>query len=253
MNQNKIAVISGGAGYVGSEVGRELSKQGFRIALLYRTTDEKTLGEILSSFSGEGHKAYKCELANEGEVKEVIARINSEMGRIYACIHTAGVIPKPRQLHLSTLLDLEEQFQLNVYGSFNFLSACALYLKEYKEGVIVGITTAGVATSNNTKARGAYSVVKFALQGMLVALKEELRHFNIKIYSVAPGFMEGGMNSTIPHAFAEMVKHSSPTKTLTNATEVAKKIAYLCSDDPGVPNDLTILMAPETDVVPHAV
>ena len=244
--QKRIAVISGAMGYVGFEVAKKLVEDGMCVAMLYHTTGQDVVSEKLSSLVGGGHRAYKCDLRSRTDVDAVVGLIEKEMGPIYVCIHAAGVIPKLKQLHLSSLEDWEGQFETNIFGSFNFLSACALVLKEHKEGVVVGITTASVVTNINTKARGAYSVIKFALQGMLVALKEELAPSNVRVYSVAPGFMAGGMNSIMPKAFVEIVRSSSPTKTLTNASEVADKISYLCSDESLGITDLTFLLAPET-------
>lgn len=249
-NTNKrIAVISGGTGYVGFETAKKLAEDGMSVAVLYHNALVDEVNEKLTTLKGDGHKAYKCDLQSKEIVKETIESIEKEMGNIYACIHTAGVIPKPKQLHLSSVEDLREQFDVNVFGSFNFLAMCASRLKEHKRGVIIAITTANVVTQVNTKARGVYSVIKFALQGMLVALKEELSSSGVRVYSVAPGFMEGGMNKDIPKAFVEMVRQSSPTRTLTDGEQVAKKIVYLCSDDAMNEKELTFLLAPETDVV----
>jgi NAD(P)-dependent dehydrogenase (short-subunit alcohol dehydrogenase family) len=244
--QKRIAVISGAMGYVGFEVAKKLAQDGMHVAMLYSATAQEIASEKLSTLKGEGHRAYHSDLRNSAEVNKTLELIEKEMGDIYACVHTAGVIPKLKQLHLSSVEDLEEQFDVNVFGSFNFLSACALKIKAHKQGVIVGITTANVVTNVNTKARGAYSVIKFALQGMLVAFKEELGSSNVRVYSVAPGVMPGGMNSVIPKAFVEIVRNSSPTKKLTNASEVADKVSYLCSNESSGVTDFTFLLAPET-------
>lgn len=244
----KIAVISGATGYVGFETAKKLSAEGMRIAMLYYGVDKKVATDMLRNLSGKGHCLYFCDISDENAVEKTINTVETEMGNIYVCVHSAGVIPKPKQLHLSSLNDLREQFEVNVFGSFNFLSACARRLKEHKGGVLIGITTAGVVTPVNTKARGAYSVFKFALQGALVALKEEMSAYGVRVYSIAPGVMPGGMNRDTPRAFIEIVRNISPTKRLTNAEEIAKKIAYLCSDGAENFTELTILVAPETEV-----
>jgi len=247
--QKRIAVISGGAGYVGFEVAKKLAEDGMLVAILYHTKTKEEVDDMIQTLKGEGHHAYICNLEDADNVKQILELIEKEMGNIYACIHTAGVIPKPKQLHLSSVKDLQEQFEVNVFGSFNFLTNCANFIKEHKEGVIIGIATANVVTQNNTKARGAYSVVKFALQGMLVALKEELKAFNIRVYSIAPGVMEGGMNSSTPRAFIEIVRNSSPTKKLTSAKEIADKISFLCGNNSSDISELTFLLAPETETI----
>ncbi len=242
----RVAVISGGMGYVGSVVATRLAKEGMRIALLYHTTSEQAASEALSNLFGGGHVAYKCDVRDAVNTKQVIVRIEDEMGNIYVAIDAAGILPKPKQLSASRIEDVREQFETGVFGSFNFLSACAARLKEHTEGVIIGITTAAVVTSVNTKARGAYSMIKFAIQGLLTAFKEELLVHNVRVYSVAPGVMAGGLNRSTPNAFLDIVRDKSPTKILATAEDVADTVAFLCSDNSRDVTTLTFLIAPES-------
>lgn len=242
----RIAVVSGGTGYVGSAIVRKLAEDGLRVAILYHRATEESVREILASLPGTGHEAYQSDITDTKSVARAIQAIEERQGPLYASIHAAGVMPMRKQLHLSSVQNLREQFEPNVFGSFNFLSTCALRLKEHGRGVIVGITTAGVATDTNTKARGAYSPMKFALQGMLVSFREELAPYHVRVYSVAPGVMPGGMNKDTPQAFLDMVKESSPTKTLAGAADVADIVSFLCSDKSVDLSDLTILIAPES-------
>lgn len=243
--QKRIAVISGGTGYVGFEVAKKLANDGMSVAILYHKKPKEEVKEMMKTLKGEGHKAYMSNLEDTDNVKQTLELIEKEMGNIYACIHTAGKKPKRKQLNLSTLSDLKEQLDGNVITGFNFLSACAGKLKEHKEGVIIGITTIGVILPEATKSLGAYIPAKYAIQGMLTMFKEELAPYSVRVYSVAPGFMEGGMNSDIPKAFVEMIKEKSSTKTITTAIDVANRIAYLCSPSSINVSDLTFLVSSE--------
>jgi len=242
---NRIAVISGSTGYAGSSIARKLASDGMRIAMLYHRASQKAVEGLLAGLPGSGHDAYRCDIEDEAQVVNTLKSIESDLGDIYACVHAAGEQPKRKQLLLSSVEDLRDQFRLNVFGSFNFLSACALRLKEHGRGVMIGITTAGVVVPSAARSLGAYIPAKYALQGLLAVLKEELKPYGIRVYSVAPGFMHGGMNSDIPKAFADMVREKSPTKTLITADDIADKISFLCSDEAANVADLTFLLAPE--------
>ncbi|MEK7608030.1 MAG: SDR family oxidoreductase [Patescibacteria group bacterium] len=246
IKQGRVSVISGGTGYVGSAIAKKLAEDGMKIAVLYKSASDEEVAKLISEFHGTEHASYKCDLADAAGVTKTIERIEAEQGPIFAAVHAAGTMPMRKQLYLSTVEDLREQFEPNVFGSFNFLSACALHLAEHGDGVIVGITTAGVVTDLNTKARGAYSPMKFALQGMLVALREELLPHGVRVYSVAPGVMPGGMNAETPKAFLDMVRVSGPTKTLAEAKDVAGVVSFLCSESARELKDLTLLLAPES-------
>ncbi len=241
-----VAVISGGTGYIGSEIARRLATDGISVAIIYNKTSSNDAKRIISKLAGKGHRVYKCDLNNPALVSNTIGKIEKEMGVLSICVHAAGTMPKQKQLHLSNVEELRKQFEENVYTGFNFLSACSTRLKEHKRGVVIGITTAGVVSQKNTNARGAYSPIKFALQGMLVSFREELSLYNVRVYSIAPGVMPGGLNRNTPRAFLDIVKEKSPTKTLAEATDVAAGVSFLCSTNSQHITNLTLLVAPES-------
>lgn len=245
LHDNKVAVISGGTGYVGSATALKLAMQGMRVALVYNRASDKEVSTILAGLSGWGHKAYRCDLTDVSLVNETVDRIENEIGPVYVCVHTAGEKPDRKKLYLSSGDDVRKQFEVNVFGSFNFVSACATRLQNHGEGVIVGITTAGVVSLKSISGLGAYVPAKYALQGILAVLKQELSPYGVRVYSVAPGFMEGGMNSGLPKAFIDIIKDKSPTKTLATASLVAEKVSLLCSSDETGNDTLTVLVAPE--------
>lgn len=240
----KIAVISGGFGYVGLEVAKALSEEGYMLSLLYNTTSQSDIDNGLKSFPGTGHVAYACDLTNEKSVNEVIDNIEKEQGAIYIAVHAAGKKPERKKLYQTTSDELRSQVDTNIIGSFNFLTACSKKLKEHKEGMIVGITTIGVMIPEATKSLGAYIPAKYALQGMLTMLRDELVQYNVSVYSIAPGFMPDGMNKDIPQAFIQMIESKTPNKQLASASLIASTIVTLSqkilNEEP-----LTVAIAPE--------
>lgn len=241
----KVAVVSGGTGYVGSEIVKRLAADGMRVAALYLNASEEVVTDIISKLPGSGHQAYQCDLRDADAVNQTIETIEKNQGAIYVCVHAAGTMPKRKKLYLSSVGDVKEQFDADVFSAFNFLSSCAVRIKEYEKGIIIGITTAAVVSQANTKARGVYSPVKFALQGILSAFREELSPYGVRVYSVAPGVMPGGLNKETPQAFLDMVKEKSPTKNLAQASDVAGTVSFLCSRDSFHLANLTLLVAPE--------
>ncbi len=240
----KIAVISGGFGYVGLAVARRLSKAGFSLALLYKNTTEEECATRLKELTGEGHRAYKCDLTNAEEVANILSLIEQEQGTITIAVHAAGQKPDRKKLHLTTLQELESQLQNNVVASFNFLTAFGKNLKEHRSGVLVGITTIGLVVPDATKSLGGYIPAKYAVQGMLTMLRDELAPSGVRVYAIAPGFMPDGMNADIPKAFVQMIEAKVPDKKLAQASDIADKIQMLYDMPPE--NDVFVIpIAPE--------
>lgn len=245
INHRRIAIVSGGMGYLGSAIAHTLAEQGMSVALLYNTTKKEDVQTVVESLPGTSHKAYQCDVCNHKEVQDTVELIEKEMGEIFACVHSAGTKPQRKKLLSSSPQELEEAFLVHGIGGFNFLTTCAKKLQIHKRGVLVGITTVGVVFPEATHFLGGYIPAKYALQGILTMLKEELRESCVRVYSVAPGFMAGGMNSDIPKAFIEVIRGKNKAQTLTTREDVAKKIAYLCSENADTDDALTHVVAAE--------
>jgi len=243
---HRVAVVAGGMGYVGSAIAKQLAADGLQVVVLYHRSPQDAVEKFLAELAGSGHRAYPCNLEDFEEVSKTVAAVEQEVGLLYIAVDASGSLPQRKQLHQTSNQELRDQFDRSVFSSFNFLSACARVLKGHKQGVLIGITTAMVASTLGTKARGAYSPIKFAIQGMLVALKEELASDHVRVYSVAPSFMPGGFNKDMPKAFVDMIREASPTKTLIEAPDVARAVSFLCSDEGQRVNDLTLLIGPES-------
>jgi 3-oxoacyl-[acyl-carrier protein] reductase len=238
----KVIVISGGTGYVGSSVGKVLSEAGASIALLYHAATEEKVTAILNSFTGDTHRAYACDLQDEHAVITTLEMIEKEQGAIYGCVHTAAGKPLRKKFVDTPNEDFDKQVNATLRTSFNLLRHIGKRLQLHNEGVIIAITTAGVVVPQATVSLGAYTAAKYGVQGILTMLKEELRTSGVRVHSVAPGFMSGGMNSDIPLAFVEMITQKSPTKTLASSEMVALKVLALCTSHD---ETLTHLLAPE--------
>lgn len=241
-NSKKIAVIIGGTGYVGSAIARQLANDGFFIILLSRPNS------TVNFLANNEYCIYDFDLTKPENISEILNKIELEHGKIGVYIQAAGTLPPAKRLHLCPLSELRDYFEINFFGIHTFLIAAANQLKKHSEGIIIAITTAGVITDKNTKARGIYSPAKFAIQGTLTSLKEELKDNNIKVYSIAPGVMSGGLNKNTPTAFLDMVREKIPNKTLMENIKVAEIISLLCSGKFENNNKLTILLAPESDL-----
>jgi 3-oxoacyl-[acyl-carrier protein] reductase len=227
----KTAIVSGASGYVGTEIAKRLAADGIRVALLYNSASSGKMEDNIRDMNGSGHRVYQCDLADEQSVHAAVESITRDFGRLDACVHAAWTKPKRKKLSLSTAADLREQIEPNLYGSFNLLSTCAAIFKKQGSGVIIGITTESVLHPEAAGSLGAYVAAKFAFHGMLAAFKAELGAANVAVYSVAPGFMEGGMNSDLPKAFVEMEKKKNPSGALIEPKDVAAVVARLCAGD----------------------
>lgn len=240
----KVAVVSGGFGYVGFEVVKRLAFLGFSVAVLYHHTSQEKVKVYMNGLEGVDHRAYQCDLTKYKDVETVLNTIEENQGVVFTYVHTAGQKPDRKKIHLTSQYDFLSQMEGTLLTSFNFLTCSAKKLKEKKEGILMSITTAGVIIPEATRSLGAYIPAKYAVQGILTMLRDELSTVGVDVYSIAPGFMAGGMNNDIPNAFIEMIRLKTDNKELASASLVAEAIGNICSQKIK-PDDMTVVIAPE--------
>ncbi len=246
-SKKRVAVVAGASGYVGKAIIEKLAADGFRVAALIHGFSKSVIGDFLTTLPGSGHKTYICDICSAEEVDKTIAAIEKDMGPIYVSICAAGTGPDRKRLYLSSAEEARKQFEVNFFGCFNFLSVCARAQKIHGAGVMVGITTAALASASLAQGLGAYAPAKSAIQETLSIFREELAPYGVRVHAVAPGFMSGGMNSSIPKAFIEMAMKKSPNNKLADASDVAEAVSLLCSNV-GKEADFLIFVAPELNI-----
>lgn len=241
--QKKVAVIVGATGYLGLELVKQLEKEGLCIAIFCRKGSEEKTRSILQLLPSAGHHVYTVDFFDESSIAAALNTVKDKQGTPYLCICTAGLKPLRKKILDTSYKEMVDQIEGTFFPAFLFLKEAGKFLKTQSSGVLVGVTTAGVKEVQATKNLGGYIAAKYALQGSLEMLRAELVGYGVKVYSVAPGFMEGGMNGDIPKAFVQMIKEKSSSKQVTTSNEVVSKIIMLCKSSELYP--LTTILAPE--------
>jgi NAD(P)-dependent dehydrogenase (short-subunit alcohol dehydrogenase family) len=240
----KVAVISGAFGYVGKTVAAALAQEGFTLSLLSYTSSAEVIEATMRELPGSGHQVYSCDLRDGAALEEVFDTIERTQGPLTLALHAAGQKPDRKKLLLTTADELQAQFENTTLASFNFLTCAGRRLKQHGGGVLIGLTTIGVVVPEATKSLGAYIPAKYAVQGILTMLRDELASAHVAVYSIAPGFMPGGMNRDIPKAFVGMLEAQTPDNKLASAEDIAATVVALANHTL-TPDGLTITIAPE--------
>ena len=235
--ENEVAIVSGGLGYIGREIGCHLAQRGYKTVLLYLSPQED-MKAIRSSFKSANVYFYQCDITDSAKMKEVLDAIEEELGSISVGIHAAH-----SRLVRKNILDVDEvafreQFSVGVFGGFNFLQQIALKMRPRKKGVLIGVTTAAIECdvsadtflgliASKTALVGGYLSSKFALKGLLTELAQSTAGLGIRVHTVAPGFVAGGLNDDLPPRLFEFLEEKSPTGQLTKVEDIAKSVIAL--------------------------
>lgn len=229
-NEKKVIIVAGAMGYIGKAVVRELDKQNSIVALIYCKSPVHEVKEFMGELQNANHKAYQCDISCEEDVRVVFSTIENELGPLSCIIDASGHPPVRKKIIDVSFDEVKNYIETSFHSSYVFLTESAKFLKEKKSGTIIGVTTVGVLKTEAVKSMGVYILAKYAMQGLLALLHEELSTYGVRVFSVAPGFLSGGMNSSLPKAFFDIFLSKTETKKMTAVEDVATTICNLCKE-----------------------
>ncbi len=186
MTEERVALVTGASSGIGRAIALRLGAKGMRVGLVARRKGR--LEETAAAIEKAGGKA----LAFPGDVRDpkvaeqAVKAIVAAWGRLDILVNNAGT---GHYAPIERLSDesMREQFEVNVFGPFQFARAAVSQMRKQKAGQIVNI---GSVVGLVGVPRGtAYVGTKWALRGMNECWREELYPDGIKVAYVAPGYV----------------------------------------------------------------
>lgn len=212
----KNAILTGASSGIGADLAKELVKRGYRIGLIARRgeiLDERV--RELESVGGTA-LALPADVTDETAIVEAVDRVRTEWGPIDLAIANAGIgIPTPAKRFVTA--DAVSVIRTNVEGTFTLFGATVPRMVERGEGHFVGI--ASIASFRGTPGGSVYSASKAAMRAFLEAARVELRHTNVDVTIVNPGFIETPMTEKNKFRMPFLMKPDKAARIIAEGIE----------------------------------
>lgn len=235
--KDKTAIVTGAGTGIGKAIALELAQRGARIALCGRRAEplEETAGQIKAA-GGEAFFA-SCDVSSAASVQSFVKETIARFGKIDILVNNAGLARDNLLLRMSEE-EWDSVLDTNLKGAFLFSKAVARPMMKERSGVIVSISSIVGITGNAGQAN--YSASKAGLIAMTKSLAKELASRGIRVNAVAPGFIKSQMTDGLPEAIQSSLLGNIPLARFGEPSDVAKVVAFLCSDDAGYVTGQTI-------------
>lgn len=226
---DKVALVTGAARGIGKQIAITLAKEGYNIALNYRTNTDSIV-ELKNQIENFG---VECLLV-QGDVSvfEDAERIANEtfekFGRINVLVNNAGITKDMLLLRMKPE-DFMNVIDVNLVGTYNMTKNISGYMMKAREGRIINVSSV-VGISGNA-GQSNYSASKAGIIGFTKSLAKELASRNILVNAVAPGFIETDMTKVLKDEVKEKIAEQIPLRREGKAEEVANVVKFLASDD----------------------
>ncbi len=226
---NKIAFITGGTRGIGKQIAITLAKNGYDIAVNYRTENEA----LINTKKEIEEEKVQC-LAVQGDVsnfedcERMIKEIINKFEKIDVLVNNAG-ITKDMLLMRMKKEDFQEVIDINLVGTFNVTKNVIQYMMKARSGRIINLSSivgiAGNAGQTN------YSASKAGIIGFTKSLAKEVASRNILVNAIAPGFIETDMTNILKDEVKEEIAKSIPLKRMGKVEDVANLVKFLSSEE----------------------
>jgi acetoacetyl-CoA reductase len=232
MQNNRVALVTGGMGGLGTALCRRLQAEGYRVATTYSPAN-KTPDAWLSAQRDDGFRfsAYKVDVGDFADCEWMIQKLLDEHGRLDLLVNNAG-ITRDRSLRKMTLDDWQAVMHANLDSVFNVTRQAIEPMIEQRWGRIVNISS--VNAQQGAFGQANYSAAKAGMHGFTKALALEVARHGITVNTVSPGYLRTRMVEAVPADIMNgKILPQIPVGRLGEPEEVAALVAYLASDDAG--------------------
>jgi len=228
------AIVTGGSRGIGAAVAALLAQSGWDICLGYRRESERA-EQVVADCERTGRRAVavQADVAAEDDVLGLFAAADG-LGPVTALVNNAGIVDRQTRVDELTRERLDRMLAVNVIGPFLCAREAVRRMSTRHGGgggVIVNVSSIA-ATLGSPGEYVDYAASKGAVDTMTVGLAREVADEGIRVNCVRPGLVDteihasGGRPDRV-----ELMRGGVPMRRPGSADEVARAIAWLCSDE----------------------
>ena len=221
----KCAIITGASRGIGRATAKKLACDGFNLALIYNTNEEKAV-ELLKELECTA-KIYKCDISDPKSVNNTYSEIIKDFDSVDVLVNNAGIAQQKLFTDISDE-DWQTIISTNLSGAFYFSRAVLPKMINKKRGKIINIASIWGETGGSCEVH--YSAAKAGIIGMTKALAKEVGLSGITVNAVSPGVIKTDMLSSFSESDLEQLSDSVSLNRLGTPQDVANAVSFLASE-----------------------
>ena len=220
----RVAIVTGGTRGIGEAISLALKEMGFNVVANYGGNDTAA-----AEFTARtGIPAYKWDVGDHEACIAGCEKVAAEVGAIDVVVNNAG-ITRDGVLHKMSFDDWNEVMRINLGGCFNMAKATFPGMRERGWGRIVNIGSINGQAGQYGQVN--YAAAKSGIHGFTKALAQEGAKYGVTVNAIAPGYVDTDMVAAVPAPVLEKIVAKIPVGRLGQASEIARGVAFLCSEN----------------------
>lgn len=226
---NKVVIVTGASRGIGRNIATTLAKKGYIVIANYNKSENKAI-ELQQNLEKENIKIdiFKADVSNRDEVKKLVQFVINKYKKIDCVINNAGIDQVKMFLDI-TDADWNNMISNNLNSVFYMCQEVLPYMIHEKNGVIINISSIwGVAGAS---CESHYAVSKAGVDALTKSLAKEMGPSNIRINSIAPGFIDTEMNNNLNEEEKKEIKEEIPLQKIGKVEDVSRTVEWIIEDE----------------------
>jgi 3-oxoacyl-[acyl-carrier protein] reductase len=233
MNQERVALVTGGSRGIGRAIAEALAQAGLSIVLSYRQREAEAQA-VVAGIKGAGGRARAlcADVGDPAQARVLAQAVIESHGRVDVLVNNAGVHLPGTKLADTPGEEWDRILRVNLSAPFHLIQAVLPGMRQRRSGHIVNISSN--VTSRMPASYGAYTVSKSGLEALTRILSKEEGPNGIRVNAVAPGpILTEMLQESLDFMGAERAGafvRSVPLGRTGEPREIAAAVAFLVSD-----------------------
>ena len=230
--QDRVAIVTGGAGGIGRGIARELAARGADVAVadIDQNAARAVAGEL--SVSGRRSIALEADVASPASTDRMVEAALAEFGKVDILVNSAGVGGAPgwEGRSAGAIEDWDAAYSVNALGIVHATDSVRAHLMGRRSGKVVTIAAAA-GRRGDGPLRAYISASKAAAVNVSQSFAFWLAPFNINVNCVCPGLVWTPLWEKVGRErFDALVRETTPLGREQTPEDVGKLAAFLCSE-----------------------
>ncbi len=230
MSKDRIVLVTGATGGLGTAMCKELNKDGYRVAANYRNKEKAGAWQKTMHDEGVEVQLFEGDVTDFESVGNMINEIEAKLGPIDVLVNNAGITRDGRFSKMS-LDDWNEVISANLNSVFNCSRHVINGMIDRKFGRIINISS--VNGQRGQFGQANYSAAKAGMHGFTKTLAMEVAKYGITVNTISPGYIGTDMVMAVEQKYRDAIVAQIPMGRLGGTHEVAHLVSFLASDEAG--------------------
>lgn len=225
----KVALVTGASRGIGSAIALELSRLGANVVINYSKDEDGALSTLnqVKGYGGYG-KVIKGDISKYEEARNLVEETIKTFGKLDILVNNAGISKVGLFMDHSTE-EINRIMDVNLKGTVNVTHCAINHLLRGTGASIINISS--IWGNVGASCEVLYSLTKGGINTFTKALAKELAPSGIRVNAIAPGVINTSMNQWLSEEDRGLLEEEIPMGRFGGVSEVAKAVAFLCSED----------------------